>query len=95
MYRVTYPKLLEILKQAECEIALEGLKNITEDIVDTAEIDFEVYNKDTEDEITHINEFNVYTKTSMVIFGVLTKNGDDFTIEWARTKPCPNYTRLR
>ena len=96
MYRVSYEKLLEILNEAGCGAAIAGLeeKEITPDAIRFIEIDFTIEDEGTEDEITTVSEFNIYTENNTVLFGVQFKHENDFYIQWARTNPYPNYKTL-
>lgn len=98
MYKATYNQLIEILKSAGCESAIAQLESheilAETKIIEAIEIDYEIHDPGTENEYTHINEFNIFLKTNIVIFGVHTKHGDDFHTQWARTKPHPNPKEL-
>ena len=95
MYRVTYPKLLEILEKGGCQCAITELQERNlKDCITTIEIDFAIDDEDTEDEILTVIEFNIYLNSNIVLFGASLKHESDFTIEWARTKPCANYKEL-
>ena len=96
MYRATYPTLLEVLKKGGCENALAELKDrdLPSELITAVEVDFEIEDKGTEDEILTVTEFNIYLGDHTVIFGYQLKHEADFTITWARTKPSANRTIL-
>ena len=93
MYRVSLSKLFEILRKGNYHYATTELrkKELTPDKISTIEVDFTINNKDTE-EVWTVNMFNIYTTDNRVLFGKLTKNGNDFTIQsaskaYTTTKP--------
>ena len=91
MYKVSLAQLIRVLDQAGHTAAIQSIHNagLTEDAVITAEIDFE-----TQPDYIHVNEFNIFTSADTVLFGELTKHGDDFTLNWAPTKPRNKYDDL-
>ena len=97
MFRVSHEKLIEILNTAECGVALECLEayDLSPDQITAIEIDFTVDDEGTEDEITTVSEFNIYTRHNVVFFGAPLKHESDFTVQWARTCPHPDSTILR
>jgi len=89
MYRVTFDKLLEILTRADYQYAVAQLREreLTPNKIKAVEVDFTIDEQGTKFEVWTVSEFNIYTTDDKVLFGKMTRHGDDFTIEWARTKP--------
>ena len=91
MYSVSFTLLKEILETAGCESALAEIElhELKENRITTCEISFEI-EQDGDDKWLHINEFNIFLNTNVVLFGKEFKHENDFTIEWAPTEPRPN-----
>ena len=93
MFRVNYEKLIEILEKGGCEVSITELnrRNLEPSEIAAIEINFDIDDEGTDDEILTVSEFNIYLTNNIVLFGVMLKHEADFTIEWARTKPLPNF----
>ena len=89
MYNLTLQQLIDILGQAGYTSAIAQLQehSIHAENIETIEIDYEVQEKNTVDEYTEVNEFNIFLKTNTVFFGIHTKHGDDMDIQWSRRNP--------
>ena len=96
MYRVSYEKFNEILCKGGCHVALAGLNkhDIEPESIRAIEIDFNVDDEGTDDEVLSVLEFYIYLKSNVVLFGEPLKHEQDFTIHWVRTKPSDNSVYL-
>ena len=96
MYRVTYDKFIELLERGGCDVALAGLEkqNLEPTDIETIEINFNIDDEDTDDEVLTITEFNIYLTSNVVLFGDQLKHDADFMIDWARTKPLEDFKRI-
>ena len=96
MYRVNYDKFIEILERGGCQVSLAELerRDLEPSEIAAIEINFDIDDEGTDDEILTVSEFNIYLTNDVVLFGTMLKHEPDFTIEWARTKPLPDFTIL-
>ena len=88
MKQVNHSEFLAILEKGNFHNTLEELayREINVEEMETIEIAMEIEDEGTEDECIYISEFNMYTKNT-VIFGVMLKHENDFTIQWAPRNP--------
>ena len=97
MYRTNLDQFMNILEQNEYEVALSEIRalGLTQDKVNIIEFDMEKTELNDPDDDHHtINEFNIFTKSGTVIFGISMKHIMDFTLQWAAIIPNPNYELL-
>ena len=95
IYKASLQQLIDILGQAGYTSAIAQLENhnIHAESIETIEIDYQIEDKDTEDEHIIITEFNIYLPNT-IFFGVHTKHCDDMDIQWSRRNPFKNPKEL-
>ena len=94
MYRTTLSKLTKILYDYDAKIAVAEINEheLTENDITVIEIDMEI--NDDDNSIEFINEFQIFTKSGLVIFGERIGWVNDFSIKFAPCSPKRIYDTL-